>query len=81
MPSVIIRFRLYFRPSLKWPLGATMLEYRAYLIGRDGHIVHRVDILCVDDEAAKERAQLLVDSHTVELWQGARLVARLPIRH
>jgi hypothetical protein len=30
-----------------------MLEYRAYLIGRDGHIVHRVDILCVDDEAAK----------------------------
>ena len=58
-----------------------MREYRAYLIGRDGHIVHRVDILCVDDEAAKERAQLLVDSHTVELWQGARLVARLPIRH
>jgi hypothetical protein len=43
--------------------------------------VHRVDILCVDDEAAKERAHLLVDSHTVELWQGARLVARLPIRH
>lgn len=58
-----------------------MLEYRAHLIGRDGHIVHRVDILCVDDEAAKERAQLLVDSHTVELWQGARLVARLSARH
>ena len=58
-----------------------MLEYRAYLIGRDGHIVHRVDILCVDDEAAKERAQLLVDSHTVELWQVARLVARLPPRY
>ena len=58
-----------------------MLEYRAYLIGRDGHIVHRVDILCVDDEAAKERARLLVDSHTVELRQGARLVARLSTRH
>ena len=58
-----------------------MLEYRAYLIGRDGHIVHRVDILCVDDEAAKERAQLLVDSHTVELWQGARLVATIPAKH
>jgi hypothetical protein len=58
-----------------------MLEYRAYLIGRNGHIVYRVDILCVDDEAAKERAELLVDSHTVELWQGARLVARLPTRH
>jgi len=33
-----------------------MQEYRAYLIGRDGHIIHRVDILCDDDEAAKERA-------------------------
>ena len=55
-----------------------MLECRAYLIGRDGHIVHRVDILCVDDEAAKERAQLLVKSHTTELWLGARLVATFP---
>ena len=58
-----------------------MLEYRAYLIGRDGHIVHRVDILCVDDEAAKERAQLLVDGHTVELWQGTRRIATFSTRH
>jgi len=58
-----------------------MLEYRAYLIGRDGHIVHRVDILCVDDEAAKERALLLVDGHTVELWQGTRRVATFHPRH
>jgi hypothetical protein len=64
-----------------WPLGATMQEYRAYLIGRDGHVVHRVDMLCADDEVAKERAQILVDIHTVELWQGARLVATLPNRH
>jgi hypothetical protein len=58
-----------------------MLEYRAYLIGRDGHILRRVDILCDDDEAAKERAQLLVDTHTVELWQGSRMVATFPTRH
>jgi len=50
-----------------------MLEYRAYLIGRDGHILNRVDMLCDDDEAAKERSQLLVKSHTIELWQGACL--------
>ena len=54
------------------------MEYRAYLIDRDGHIVHRVDMLCDDDEAATVRAQLLVDIHTVELWHGARLVTRLP---
>jgi hypothetical protein len=58
-----------------------MREYRAYLIGRDGHIVYRVDLLCDDDEAAKERAKLLVAIHTVELWQGARLVATLPTKH
>jgi hypothetical protein len=55
-----------------------MREYRAYLIGRDGHIVHRVDMLCADDDSSKERAQLLVDIHTVELWQADRLVATLP---
>jgi hypothetical protein len=43
--------------------------------------VHRVDMLCADDDAAKERAQLLVDSHTVELWQGTRKVATFPTRH
>jgi hypothetical protein len=58
-----------------------MLEYRAYLIGRDGHIVHRVDMLCADDDAAKERALLLVDGYTVELWQGTRKVATFPTRH
>jgi hypothetical protein len=55
-----------------------MSEYRAYLIGRNGQIVDRVDILCDDDAAAGARAQLLVDIHTVELWQGARLVATFP---
>ena len=49
-----------------------MLEYRAYLIGRDGNVLHRVDITCVNDAAAEDRARLLVDIHTVELWQGAR---------
>ena len=58
-----------------------MLEYRAYLIGRDGHIIHRIDILCDDDEAAKARALLLVDGHTVELWLGTRKVATFPTRH
>jgi hypothetical protein len=58
-----------------------MLEYRAYLIGRDGHILHRVEMLCDDDEAAKERVLLLVDGHTIELWQGMRMVATFPTRH
>jgi hypothetical protein len=45
-----------------------MQEYRAYLVGSDGNIIHRVDFVCRDDEAAKERAKQFVDRHDVELW-------------
>jgi hypothetical protein len=34
-----------------------MQEYRAYLKGPDGHIHHRIDLFCVDDDAAKEQAK------------------------
>jgi hypothetical protein len=49
-----------------------MHAYRAYMIRWDGHIIYRVDIECDDDEAAKERAKLLMDGHDVELWDGSR---------
>jgi hypothetical protein len=52
-----------------------MPEYRAYLLDRDGRIKHRVELTCEDEEAAKERAKLLVDGHDVELWLGTRRVA------
>jgi hypothetical protein len=58
-----------------------MREYRTYLIGWDGHIVRRIDLLCDDDEAVKERFQFVVGIHTVGLWQGDRLVAKLPTKH
>ena len=49
--------------------------YRVYLIGEDGVIIRRVDLGCEDDETAKNRAELLVDGHDVELWDGARKIA------
>ena len=52
-----------------------MNEYRVYLMRPDGHILSRVDLVCEDDEAAKERAQQLVDGHDVELWQLGRKIA------
>ncbi len=55
-----------------------MQEYRAYLIGRDGHIQKRVELICEDEASAKERAKQLVDGHDVELWQGAVKVATFP---
>jgi hypothetical protein len=52
-----------------------MKGYYAYIIGDDGHIVNRVDVLCDNDEEAKRCAQQLVDGHAIELWQEARKVA------
>jgi hypothetical protein len=49
----------------------------AYLIGRDGHIQHRIDLIAADDDAAKERANVLVDrcDSDIELWQFDRKIA------
>ncbi|WP_275186423.1 hypothetical protein [Bradyrhizobium sp. CSA112] len=58
-----------------------MHAYRAYMIGWNGHIVRRVDIECDDDEAAKERAKLLVDGHDIELWDGGRKIAEFKMAH
>ena len=54
-----------------------MTEYRAYIVGDDGHFMRAVDIFCEDDEAAKERAKQLVNGHDVELWQLGRKVETL----
>ena len=52
-----------------------MLGYRAYIIGRDGHVRDRVDVFAYNEDEAKERAKRLVDGHDVELWDGARKIA------
>jgi hypothetical protein len=52
-----------------------MNEYCAYIIGEDGHILRRVDLVCADDDAAKDQAKLLADGHDVELWQLNRQIA------
>jgi hypothetical protein len=34
------------------------------------------DVLCADDEAAKEQAKPMADGHAVELWCEARKIAK-----
>ena len=58
-----------------------MPEYRAYLFGSDGHIIKRVELVCTDDEAAKEPAKTLEEWHDVELWQEARRIAEFRSKH
>jgi hypothetical protein len=61
--------------------GATkMPDYRAYILGREGHRFLRVTEFSsdhVDDATALCAAKKLVDGHDVELWDGGRLIARL----
>jgi hypothetical protein len=54
-----------------------MPDYRAYLVGRDGHFSGFEELVCGDDADAIEKAEQLVDGHDVELWSGARLVVVL----
>jgi hypothetical protein len=53
------------------------VEYRAYVVGHDGHFVSSNGFVAANDEAAFEHARQFVDVHDVELWNGGRLVARL----
>jgi hypothetical protein len=54
-----------------------MQDYRAYVLGPDGHIIRRYDFFSLDDEAAKTHAKQYVDGYDVELWQLDRKVAFL----
>jgi hypothetical protein len=54
-----------------------MSEFRAYVIGWDGHILQRIELdNCSDESEAREKAKQLVDGHDVELWERARLIER-----
>lgn len=52
-----------------------MPDYRAYLIGSDGHFYKSVVLDEPDEAAAIAAAKQLVDGHDVELWQRDRKIA------
>lgn len=56
---------------------AAMAEYRAYTLGRDEHFIGFEPLVCADDAEAIDQAKRLVNGSDIELWTGARLVARL----
>ena len=52
-------------------------EYRAYVVGTDGHFVSFRAFRCANDSEAVTWAKQLVDGHDVELWNRERFVKRL----
>ena len=57
-----------------------MNEYRAYVMGHDGHIKNSRTFVCESDDDATVWAKQLVDGHDIELWSGERFVIRLDHR-
>jgi hypothetical protein len=53
-----------------------MVQYRVYIIGRDGHFQKFVPLDCTDDSEAKKQAKQLVNGYDVELWQYGRKIAK-----
>lgn len=51
-----------------------MEGYRVYILGADGHVENRVDLMCENEAEAIRLAKQLVDGHDVELWQLGRRV-------
>lgn len=51
-----------------------MPEYRAYIVGHDGHFRASEIIVAEDDKRAVRIAEKLVDGHDVELWHLDRKI-------
>ena len=47
-----------------------MPDYRAYIMGPDGHVQNRVALRCDDDVEVIRLAKQVVDGHDVELRQS-----------
>jgi hypothetical protein len=56
--------------------NTVMPEYRAYIIGSDGHFISAVPLECADDAEAMKQAAKLAKDHDVELWQRDRKIAK-----
>jgi hypothetical protein len=54
-----------------------MLDYRAYILGRDGILIGVRRLQCADDQAAIAAARPFVDGHDVEVWHESRMLAHL----
>jgi len=56
-----------------------MRQYRAYLMENE-HVWTAIDLICADDDDAKQQIAKRPNGHDVELWQGDRRLAFLRLR-
>ncbi|MBC8035619.1 MAG: hypothetical protein H7X89_00150 [Rhizobiales bacterium] len=54
-----------------------MTHYRIYEFNSQNHIQKRHDLAAPDDVTALEQARVFSSKTTIEIWQSARLIARV----
>jgi hypothetical protein len=55
-----------------------MPDYRVYALNKAGRIAGAPTVItCDEDQAAIEAAKLLIAEQEIEVWEGARIVARI----
>jgi hypothetical protein len=52
-------------------------EYRAFIVGQDGHFASCRTFCCTGDAEAIVWTKQLLDGREVELWSGERFIVRL----
>ena len=55
----------------------TAFEYRAYVVGNEGHLVGCTEMICRDDDEAIAKAKRLVSDSDIELWNRNRFIVLL----
>jgi hypothetical protein len=53
-----------------------MKQYRAFVLSFEGSAIGLVELSCDDEAEAIKCAKALVEDKPVELWEGARRIAR-----
>ncbi|MDA9413946.1 hypothetical protein XI04_26885 [Bradyrhizobium sp. CCBAU 11430] len=54
------------------------MRYRVLVVDISRRVICAAKLDCVDEEAARCRAEQMYGEHDVELWEGDRLVAVFP---
>jgi hypothetical protein len=53
------------------------MDYRVYIVGRDGRFIGVREIEAPDDAAALRKARQYVDGRDVEIWQRERRIGHI----
>ncbi|MBH5396339.1 hypothetical protein HZZ13_00700 [Bradyrhizobium sp. CNPSo 4010] len=51
------------------------MRYRVFVVDSSRQVICAAKLDCIDEQAARRRAEQMRGEHDVELWEGDRLVA------